>query len=381
MFIGSVAAALAIGTRQFGIAIFGGLIVAWALAEIQYRPSFRLLLSGAVVPLIAAAWQLGSGSMTPTITQLVRLYEQSIYLSQSLPALTMEIPWRFSTIMQYAGLCLMSLMPAVIAAGLRPSPGDRGATRSAGPHVLFALCVILILSGLALAPSITVVEEASRPRPRLLPTLPWLLRTLMPDSRVFSLVLTGASIASAVALAWLMLRGLRAAWTWRRLRPEVGLLGATGRSLFALHVLYVQLNDTVRTRLSALRNTPFGARDTPGSASSTSDVADRGTFACNDHCRGARHARTIQQGRGCLEGRRRPPGGRGRRVANCNRSNHPPVVRLSLRVCRLGRHCPPSRRARTRDVGTRDGWNVPPKVPCVVAGASRKRRLLGIAGP
>jgi 4-amino-4-deoxy-L-arabinose transferase-like glycosyltransferase len=69
MLLGSLAAGCAIGTRQFGIAIIGGLIVSWLLSRRESRRPTRLMLAGLLIPLVAAGAQFYIGLKVPNFTQ------------------------------------------------------------------------------------------------------------------------------------------------------------------------------------------------------------------------------------------------------------------------------------------------------------------------
>jgi len=156
--------------------------------------------------------------------------------------LVLQVVWRSATVLQYAGLFLASLVPAVIVASRR-SPATPGATRA--HYAGAALALAWVLAAPALAPLVPVIEQASAARPRLMPSLPWLLPVLAPQlDRPLRLALSAASVVAGTALAWTLLRVLGRMGRLREWDPSMGLVAATGLCLFAMHAIYVQMNDT-----------------------------------------------------------------------------------------------------------------------------------------
>jgi hypothetical protein len=243
VFLGSVAAALAIGTRQFGIAILAGIAAASVQRREDLRVPARVLITAAALPLAAAVWQLTVADTQATLTQMVRLHEQSAYLSQPLMLLLANFMWRVSTIMQYSVFCLLAIMPAVLWTTLATAMPWRTRRWPKSRWVLLAGCLGLVLAGPLLAPEVRTIEEASRPRPRLLPSLPWVLRQVIPNDWTLQAVLTVLSFLLAFALIWNVARALSAT-SPRHIEPNAAIVGTTALALLALHLCYVQLNDT-----------------------------------------------------------------------------------------------------------------------------------------
>jgi 4-amino-4-deoxy-L-arabinose transferase-like glycosyltransferase len=79
LLLGSIAAACAIGTRQFGVALIVGVVVAWLVSRPASRPALRSLLRALTLPLAVSAWQLRAGLATPNFPQVVRLHEQAYF--------------------------------------------------------------------------------------------------------------------------------------------------------------------------------------------------------------------------------------------------------------------------------------------------------------
>src|SRR4029077_8459458 len=80
LFLGGLVAALAIGTRQFGVALPAGLVLAEMIVSAKNRARGSAILAGVAVPCAAFLWQLWAAREHPTFMQSVRLVEQRLYL-------------------------------------------------------------------------------------------------------------------------------------------------------------------------------------------------------------------------------------------------------------------------------------------------------------
>lgn len=242
VFAGSIAAAAAIGTRQFGIAILFGWAFTFALSSRQHRPSIATLLLATGLPGACMMWQLWMGAGEPNVTQAYRLAEQHVLITQPIRALAREVIWRAAIWVQYSALYLIPLMPVVIGtvvARLRTaSPSTRA--RAATMTILLMACVAI---GLSLNSALTV-----RPRvisgvgwPALgiiwiIPTQPWMTENVQ---RLLDLV-GFAAIAPLSLLMFLKPKLLPNRWP----HPNVLFIAGTGVALFGMLFIYVQLNDT-----------------------------------------------------------------------------------------------------------------------------------------
>lgn len=72
MALGSGAAAAAIGTRRFGIALIAGLLLTWLTGRSR-REKAMLYLIGLILPSAAGAWQLALGLPQASAIQVARL--------------------------------------------------------------------------------------------------------------------------------------------------------------------------------------------------------------------------------------------------------------------------------------------------------------------
>lgn len=240
VFMGSIAAAAAIGTRQFGVAIIGGLLIALALCRREDRPRMRTMLLALALPMVAAGWQIRSGLQDPTFTQVVRLYEQKLYLGQSPMFLAQELLWRPAVLLQYVGISLLPALPLVVAAVLTHARRSR---RNGWQFVAltaligFALCALLLIGSPLAAPRVGLGDW---PWPPL--GLEWLLPFWLPAELVRPIDLAGLTLAAGVGAAAAC--GMKALWPIRRNCPETILLVAVPGCMLCLHLAYMQFNDT-----------------------------------------------------------------------------------------------------------------------------------------
>jgi 4-amino-4-deoxy-L-arabinose transferase-like glycosyltransferase len=240
MLLGSLAAGCAIGTRQFGIAIIGGLVLCWLVSSRDRRPPARLLLAGLVVPLLAAGLQLLVGLREPTITQALRLSQQHYFLHLG-AALLPELFWRCALIVQYTGMAMLPILPFTF---FRSRPAAQQFPREG----VLVTCVTLlggavIVAALSMSSFLTARPDALHRGIWEPLELWWLLPTqLEPLRPVMHLLDLGGIVGGAVLIGTCFQGVLRL--RSRRLSPELALLVGTAAGLFALHLLYVQMNDT-----------------------------------------------------------------------------------------------------------------------------------------
>ncbi len=249
VFLGSLAAAGAIGTRQFGVAIIGGLVVCW-LWPSRNRPPARLFLLGILLPVLTAVAQLHEGLAAPNITQSLRIAETRE--SFRLPARTLlrEAVWRCAVISQYVGMSFLPLIPLL----LRPRRGLWSRPTLRLPFWLLSLLAFAaMLFGLAITSSFNARPEARHHGLATPLELYWLLPTqLWPLPRVMWFLDIGGIVGGALLIA-LCVKKLPDIKPSLRPPSERVFLAGTGVSLFLLHLVYRQLNDTYITALI-----PFG---------------------------------------------------------------------------------------------------------------------------
>jgi len=243
IFFASLAAGCAIGTRQFGIAIVVGLLATWAVKPSGYRRPLRLLAIAITAPLLAASAQVIVGFREPNITQIHRLAETHEMLTFPLHVLAKEFFWRCCVMLQYVGMALFPLLPALLAA-----PSSFWKQRiSRVPLWILALCAVAAIIWAVSFPS--VVTARTRTRHGLWDPLPlhWeLFYNLVRFEHVMRLLDT-AGIIGGTMLAAILFSRLRNLRSPRSLSPELVFLVTTFLGLLVLHLLYKQLNDTYTT--------------------------------------------------------------------------------------------------------------------------------------
>lgn len=239
---GSAAAACAVGTRQFGIAILAGWGCVWLLASRSERPRLALVLAALAAPAALAVWQMWVGSGQANFTQTYRLAEQRIFLSQPVRALIKEALWRSAIWAQYLALYLAPVQPLVIGACLRRArTADRSILLRA--VLLTGLVMAAVAIGLRLNAHLTV-----RPPPVAGPAWPalgiiWMLPSQSWATVSVQKLLDMVGFLGIAPIAFLFLSGERLL-PQRRPAPATVLTGGTGAALLAILMVYVQLNDT-----------------------------------------------------------------------------------------------------------------------------------------
>ncbi len=241
VFLGSAAAAAAIGTRQFGVALVAALLVAWILCRPEDRPRLRTMLFGAALPAAAAGWQILLGLQEPNFTQVVRLYEQRVYAGQSLGLLAHEFLWRAAMLLQYAGISVLPALPLLVGALLLCAGRS---WRSVARLIMLAILIGITLCAILLSGS-PLTAPGNWPG-KLWPPLglEWLLPLQLRNHPELFRPIDFAGLGVAAALSAVAVLGVRRLWPIRRNGPETLLLVATPACLIGLHLIYVQLNDT-----------------------------------------------------------------------------------------------------------------------------------------
>ncbi|MET4666420.1 hypothetical protein [Sphingomonas sp. PvP056] len=239
---GSVAAAGSIGTRQFGIALLAGWVIAVALSSRTHRPSLATFLLATGLPSLLAGWQLWMGAGEPNVTQAYRLAEQHVLLTQPIHALAKEAIWRSAVWVQYSALYLLPLMPLVVGAGVfrfqNSSPQVR--TRAA-----FLTILLMIYAGIGLSLNSTLTVRQGIVSGPVWPALGiiWVIPSQPWASHSLQRLLDLAGYVAIAPLAFLLFSAQR---LLPEHRPDAGtlLIAGTGVTMFGLVFIYVQLNDT-----------------------------------------------------------------------------------------------------------------------------------------
>jgi 4-amino-4-deoxy-L-arabinose transferase-like glycosyltransferase len=241
MFLGSLAAGCAIGTRQFSMAIVAGLALSWLLSGRVGRPRLGLVLAGFIVPFMAAVAQVYIGITQPDFTQSQSMVEMHAFYHSGILILLEELFWRCAIITQYLGMALLPLLPLSLAV---PRSFWRERLGRVPVWVWGLLGCVVIVVALSLC-SFHSARPLARHRGFWVPLeLHWVLPVnfehVRPVMRALDLVgILGGGVLTVLALHW-----LRSRPALQSLRPEVLLLGCTGFSLLLLHLPFNQLNDT-----------------------------------------------------------------------------------------------------------------------------------------
>lgn len=240
MFLGSLAAGCAVGTRQFGMAILAGLLVCWFLAKA--RPRSRLMLVGLAVPLLASIAQVYVGIKYPNQTQAGNMGLVRHFFESPLRVIVEEYFWRCAITTQYLGMALLPLLP--LAAAVPRSFWKQRIGRL--PTWTLGLLSSAAIAGALWLSSVETARPEAAHRAGLWEPLelhwvfPVYFGQLHPVMRFFDVV----GILGGGVLILLVVQYLRSYASRRTLRPETLLLAGTGLCLLLLHLPFNHLNDT-----------------------------------------------------------------------------------------------------------------------------------------
>lgn len=239
MFLGSLAAGCAIGTRQFAVAIVGGLIGTWLFS--REKPRRRLMLAALAVPLLAGAAQLYVGIKYPNLTEAGSMALVHQFYRLPLHIILEEYFWRCSIVIQYLGMALLPLLPLAFA--LPRSLWKERIGRI--PYwTLALLACAAIVTALSLSSFQTARPEA-RHRGFWEPLeLHWVFPVNFGQHRPIMRLFDTVGILGGVALIILALYRLRSYVPLRSLRPATLLMLGTFVCLVFLHLPFNHLNDT-----------------------------------------------------------------------------------------------------------------------------------------
>ncbi len=242
LFLGSLAAGCAIGTRQFGIALIVGLLAAWLVAKGPARPQLRLIVIALAVPCVAAAAQVYFGMKTPNLVQSWRLQQTHVYLSSPPLVIARELFWRLSLITQYLAISLLPLLPLSFFIARRIWKERLGRV----PLWVFSIagCVAVVLA-VWMSSSLTARPSAGH-HPGLWEPLEldWLLPLQFENFHPLMRLIDLIGLVGSAPLICILLYAVKRVRSPRQLRPETIFLLASGLGLLALHLPYGQLNDT-----------------------------------------------------------------------------------------------------------------------------------------
>ena len=244
MFLGSLASACAIGTRQFGIAIIIGLVLSWLLSR-ESKPSIRFVLAGLLIPVLAAGAQVYVGSRAPGFTQSYRLTEEHHRLAQPASVLLKDVFWRCCVILQYVGMSILPVLPLAMV------PSQSAEKKRVGRGLLVSVIMTLLASAAIIAALSLTAYFSITARPEALHNgvweplgLYWLLPTKLGGMHYAMRILDFFGIVGASTLVWAGVRSLQRLRAFRDIPSGKIFLMGTGLGLLVLHLTYAQLNDT-----------------------------------------------------------------------------------------------------------------------------------------
>jgi 4-amino-4-deoxy-L-arabinose transferase-like glycosyltransferase len=245
LLLASVPAAMAVGTRQFGVALPAALVCASILARPTERPAWYAVLAGAALPTAAFAFQLWSAQTQPVFTQSVRIAEQLSYIGQPLHHMAVRMLARTSTIVQYVGLLLVGILPALLVIQYRRIRMARESSTDVWKtHPAVWLWVPFVVLGLLIRTDQEHLSVARTLSAALLPKIPWVLDMVLPADEHVRIKVTVLALAMATALFLSLVRSFTIRRLWANRTVSNLMLLSTAAGLLCLHLMYVQLNDT-----------------------------------------------------------------------------------------------------------------------------------------
>jgi Dolichyl-phosphate-mannose-protein mannosyltransferase len=243
MALASLAAFAAVGTRQFGAALVGGLVLTWFIFEQRCLRKVPLYLVGLTLPLLMTSWQFSFGVNRPTFSQKVRLAEQVAYM-RDLPHLLGDFFWRPTVILQYTGLFLLSLVP-VLALIVRSRwktavPASLPGSARVSHSSLWLLCfwVMYLIVAICFGYFFYLPHV-------LMPYLAWLLPNAQTSPFGFKkhLALTLLTFGFAIVFGWLVSSRYLTKRNWQLLSCAEWFVVLSGLALCAIQLLYAQFYD------------------------------------------------------------------------------------------------------------------------------------------
>jgi hypothetical protein len=239
---GGLAAAAALGTRQFGVALVAGLVAIWLLVERQRLRKALFYLTGLALPLLATAWQFGLGINEPTFSQKVRLTEQWTYMSDP-PRLIGDFFWRPAVIVQYLALYLVPVLPLVALLAKRAWQKNQAAQRS--ENLLSTRPWLWPLAWMIYLGAAVCFGYFFYLRHVLMPYLAWLLPNNQTTDFGFKnhLILTLLTASFAAALSWLLSGVCRGIQHCHEVSRSQAFVAFAGLGLLCVQLLYAQFYD------------------------------------------------------------------------------------------------------------------------------------------
>jgi len=230
MFLGSIAACVAILTRSFGSALPAGVFAVWALHK-ERRGKALFYSIGLILPVLGALWQWSAGILTPTWQQRHVLHRQGIFFA-NIETVLSNIVWRPAVTLHY--LALFSL-PFVLLAALAFAPEIRQQRSSKLQILLPAVCALYILGSV-------LYGHFANQLPWMLPYIDW-EATLASMSRWQRAGLTLVTFAGATLYARILVLRYSTSHGWEMVGPHERLLDLYTFFLLAEHLIYHAFGD------------------------------------------------------------------------------------------------------------------------------------------
>jgi hypothetical protein len=225
--LASMAAAAAIGTRQFGMAMLAGLCAAWLFDRERMRHT-TLYALGMLLPTVTAFWQLWSALTHPTFYMSINLKRQSAFLGD-LDEFVIEFLWRVTAALQYLGLFLLPLM-LLLAWSAWTSKRDSTPRVQRWVGVVWML---YISAGVVYGYAVKGV---------LMPSLLWNL-DILKASFLLMVILTLVTSVFAVLIGWTLSVSGFTRQFWTSTQPTDVFLAVTAATMLGFHLVYVDFGD------------------------------------------------------------------------------------------------------------------------------------------
>ena len=172
MILGSLAAAMAILTRHFGVALVAGLGLTWLLRKDRWL-QFPFYTLGLIAPVMALLLQTYVGIVTPYWAAGYVVAVQTAYMKSS--AILLNLVWRPMLMLQYLAFYALPLVP--LALGLYIQELQQPDLRNLGTALAKLDFWILTCGTLYLLGADLIGAFVMR-RPGTFPYLPWILDSL-----------------------------------------------------------------------------------------------------------------------------------------------------------------------------------------------------------
>jgi hypothetical protein len=230
MIVASVAGSAAILTRQFGVALIGGLFLLW-IVDGCHRRQLPLVLLGLFLPSIAVLWQIHFGAQTPTWAMAYSMTIQSQHVSDWRQLIGAAL-WRPAMVAQYLVFFTIPLGLWAIAALFKELFQNRKPT-----HELLARWNIRLLIGFTVY--LLLVMSWTRD---LMPLLDSYFNELRKLGLTAQALVTLFTVIGAIAYVRIFLLRFSSKEAWTQLPIQQRLLDLVTLFLFILILVFAQIS-------------------------------------------------------------------------------------------------------------------------------------------